>query len=57
VRVDWPTYAVGYKLAATPSLAPTNWTEVPNEPVVSNGRFAVTNNPSGGSKFYRLHQP
>ena len=57
VRVDWPTYAAGYKLAATPALSPTNWTEVPNEPVVNSGRFAVTNNSAIGNRFYRLRSP
>ena len=57
VRVDWPTYANGYRLAATPSLAPTNWLDVPNEPVVNAGSFAVTNSTTISNRFYRLHQP
>ncbi len=57
VRVDWPSYAGGYKLAATLSLAPTNWIDVPNEPVISGGRFAVTNSTAATNKYYRLHKP
>ena len=57
VRVHWPTYAGGYKLEATPSLAPTNWTFVTNEPIIVGGRYSVTNTPPPTNRFYRLNKP
>jgi hypothetical protein len=35
---------------------PTAWTTVTNEPVVVNFQYTVTNQISGGSRFYRLAQ-
>jgi len=58
VRLHWPTTAGGYKLEATPALAPTDWSFVTNQPIVTSGRFNVTNsglNPT--NRFYRLHKP
>jgi autotransporter-associated beta strand protein len=58
VRLHWPTTAVGYQLEAKQFVTDTNWSSVTNQPLVSNGRYAVTNsgvNPS--TRFYRLHKP
>jgi hypothetical protein len=58
VRLHWPTTAVGYQLEAKQFVTDTNWSSVTNQPLVSNGRYAVTNsgvNPS--IRFYRLHKP
>lgn len=57
VRVHWPTSAGGYGLEATPSLNPSAWTQVGVEPVVSGGRFTITNSAPPTNEFYRLHKP
>lgn len=57
VRLHWPTWAGGYKLEATPSLAPTNWAFVTNEPIVAGVQFNVTNTPPPTNRFYRLNKP
>jgi hypothetical protein len=57
-RLYWPTWAGGYLLEATPSLAPTNWVSVTNEPIVSALKFNVTNSiVTHTNRFYRLRQP
>jgi len=58
VRLFWPSTAGGYLLESTPSLLPpTTWTGVPNEAIISGGKYNVTNNSTGTSRFYRLHKP
>lgn len=57
IRVDWPTSAGGYKLESIPSLALTDWSVVTNDPIVSSGRFNVTNITTGTNRFYRLDKP
>lgn len=56
-RLDWPSYAGGYELERAPLLAPANWSAVTNPPVISNGRFVVTNEVSAPNGFYRLRKP
>jgi len=57
-RLNWPTWAGGYKLEATPSLVPTNWAYITNEPFVSALKYNVTNSTfSPTNRFYRLHKP
>ena len=57
VRLHWPTWAGGYKLEATPSLVPTTWAFVTNEPIVTGLQFNVTNTPPPTNRFYRLNKP
>jgi autotransporter-associated beta strand protein len=57
VRLDWSTAAGGFNLEATPSLAPTNWSSITNEPLVSAGRYNVTNPTTPTNAFYRLRKP
>lgn len=55
VILTWPMSAAGYVLQATDKLTPTNsWTTVTNMPVIVDFQYAVTNQISGGSRFYRL---
>ena len=56
-RLHWTNSAGGYRLESTPSLAPTNWSVTPDEPLSVDGRYNVTNDITGQSKFYRLHKP
>ena len=57
VRLSWPTSAGGYLLDGTPGLTPTNWSAVPQAPVVSDALFNVTNPAAGPHRFYRLRKP
>jgi hypothetical protein len=58
VRVHWPTWAGGFDLQSATDLAGTpSWLGVTNEPIVSGGRFNVTNQAPPLNRFYRLHQP
>ena len=57
VRLDWPTWAGGYNLEGTPALTAPSWSTVTNSPVVTGGRYAVTNSAATSNKFYRLHKP
>ena len=57
VKLDWPTSAAGYLLEATPTLSPSSFSQVTNEPVVSGSGFAVTNNAPNANQFYRLRKP
>jgi len=57
VRLDWPTWAGGYRLEGTPALSSPSWSTVTNDPVVTSGRYTVTNSTAATSTFYRLHKP
>jgi hypothetical protein len=55
VVLTWPLSATGYVLQSANKLAPPiAWTTVTNVPVVVNFQYTVTNQMSGGSRFYRL---
>jgi hypothetical protein len=55
VVLTWPFSAAGYVLQSANKLAPpTVWTTVTNVPGVVNFQYTVTNQISGGSRFYRL---
>ncbi len=57
MRLDWPSHAGGYELQRTPALLPVNWNNVTNAPVITNGRFTVTNEVADPNGFYRLRKP
>jgi pimeloyl-ACP methyl ester carboxylesterase len=55
VVVSWPFWAAGFVLESANKLAPpASWTTVTNVPVIVNFQYTVTNQISGGSRFYRL---
>jgi autotransporter-associated beta strand protein len=57
-RLYWPSTAGGYLLEATPSLVPSNWTTIANEPIVGGGSYNVTNSDVAPPiRFYRLRKP
>jgi fibronectin-binding autotransporter adhesin len=58
VQFDWTTAGAGFGLEGTNVLVTgaTNWPPVTNVPVIVNSRFTVTNVPSVGNEFYRLHK-
>jgi uncharacterized repeat protein (TIGR03803 family) len=55
VVVSWPFWAAGFVLESANKLAPpASWTTVTNMPVIVNFQYTVTNQISGGRRFYRL---
>jgi Carboxypeptidase regulatory-like domain len=52
--LSWPESAAGYSLQSTSALAPANWQDVTNIPVLVSGRYALTNAAGGSSGYYRL---
>ena len=56
--VRWPASASGFVLESSGALSETNaaWTTVTNAPVVVDFLNMVTNDVSGGSRFYRLRR-
>lgn len=59
VRLTWSTSAVGYQLVSTNALqnSPNAFVPVAVEPIVTGGKFTVTNNASGAARFYELRKP
>jgi hypothetical protein len=53
VVISWPSAVTNATLQSTSSLAPANWQEVANSPVMVAGQWMVTNTISG-NQFYRL---
>ena len=55
VVLTWPLSGAGYVLQSANKLTPPiSWTTVTNVPVIVNFQYTVTNQISGGSRFYRL---
>jgi hypothetical protein len=55
--LTWPTNGIyNYKLQRTASLAPANWSNVPNAVSVTNGLFQVVTPAASATTFYRLIQ-
>lgn len=54
MRLDWPSYAVGFNLQRTEALPTNNWTTLTNAPVITDGRLTVTNQVVNPNGFYRL---
>jgi len=58
VRLKWSTSAVGYDLIASPTVAPSgSYVPIGPEPVVTGGKFTVTNTTPGAARFYQLRKP
>lgn len=55
VRLAWTTASPGYGLQGVASLE-SSWTNVINPPVVSAGKYVVTNEAGAPSYFYRLQK-
>jgi autotransporter-associated beta strand protein len=54
VRLDWPTWAGDYQLVANPSMHAPEWKLSPQEPLVTAGRFTLTNMVTGTNRFFQL---
>jgi len=50
--LSWPTNAAGFALQTSPDL--TNWNNSTASPVIMGAQYAITNDISGSSQFYRL---
>lgn len=58
VKLDWTTAAPGYNLEGTNRLNGVPWVAIPpNPPVVTGGKFTVTNTMNPTNFFYRLRKP
>ena len=58
VRLSWSTSAVGYDLIASPTVAPSgSYVPIGPAPVVTGGKFTVTNTTPGAARFYQLRKP
>jgi hypothetical protein len=57
--VSWPTNSPpSWTLQSTTNLSPViAWGNVATTPVVTNGRYVVTNSLNGKAAFYRLRSP
>jgi autotransporter-associated beta strand protein len=59
VALKWSTSAVGYKLLSATDLngPPPNFAPLAVSPVVTGGKYTVTNTTSGAQRFYELRKP
>ncbi len=58
ISISWPLIHTGFTLEAALSHGPgASWNPVSPPPTVIAGRYWVTNNLTGGTKFYRLRKP
>jgi hypothetical protein len=56
--ISWPVSPVFFTLQSVEQLSVSNlWLSVTNMPAVVGGRYTVTNDASGGKRFYRLSKP
>lgn len=56
MRITWPTDAVEYTLESATNLSATLWDQVTITPVVIGDQFAIVDNVTTASKFYRLRK-
>src|SRR5438309_2345679 len=54
--LSWPDPSTGFKLQSTPTLVPSNWTDVSQPVVVLGSDKTVTVPVAGQNQFYRLFQ-
>ncbi len=54
IVVSWPAAASGFRLFASPSLSPAEWTEVTVAPGVDGDRLTVPLRPEDTHRFFRL---
>ena len=56
--ISWPVSPVFFALQSVEQLSVSNlWLSVTNMPAVVGARYTVTNDVSGGKRFYRLSKP
>jgi len=52
--ISWPASLSGYQLQSTPSVLPVAWTNVPQSPTLSNGRYTVSILATNSAAYFRL---
>jgi uncharacterized repeat protein (TIGR01451 family) len=58
VELSWPTQAVAYVVQSADRLSRSPvWTPLKSQSIVTNQRRVVIDQPTGGSRFYRLSAP
>lgn len=57
MRLDRLTSAAGYELQRTPCVVPSDWNNVPGQPVVTASRFVGINAVADTNGFDRLRKP
>jgi surface-anchored protein len=57
IVLAWPDPAPGFKLQATPALAPAAWTDVTTTPAIIGGEKRIHWGAAIGQYFFRLHKP
>ena len=57
VSISWDTNCPDLTLACNTNLATSTWTPVTSSPVVTAGRFVITNSLADPRKFYQLRSP
>jgi hypothetical protein len=57
LSVTWPGGTPGYVLQQNPDLTTTNWVNVTEQPILTNGLSQVTTSNNGSNLFYRLMLP
>ena len=57
VTLSWPLGSGGYQVQSTPSINPTTWTTLTNEPTALGGNNQLTLPVTPGTSFYRLINP
>jgi len=57
VLVSWSSAAPGYIVQRNPDLTGTNWVNVSNDTIVTNGFYQVTEPENASNCFYRLALP
>jgi len=58
VVISWPNSPVFFTLHILDALSPTNlWLLPTNMTFIVGGRYTVTNDASGGNRFFRLQRP
>ena len=56
VALSWPAASIDFVLESSDSLAPANWTVVPETPIPNGNQNTVTLSVGPGAKFYRLKE-
>jgi hypothetical protein len=56
LHISWSRQAMEYVLQRSDTLA-GQWSNVPQIPKIVDGRYTITNNLMGNSRFFRLYHP
>ena len=57
VVISWPAPSTGFNLQQNTNVSSTNWVNVTNTPIITDGLKQVIVSPPAGTRFYRLKYP